>query len=542
MGAEMHPGTHEKMITCTDVSLAFGGQLLFKEVHIKFTPGNCYGLIGANGSGKSTFLKLLSKELEPDRGAVSVSDGCRISTLKQDHFEFDDLSVIDTVMRGNEELFEVAAEKDALYTKTDFTDEDGMRAAELEARFAEMNGWEAESEAAALLAGLGIDTSYLEKKMAVLTGPEKVKVLLARALFGSPEILLLDEPTNHLDVKSVVWLENFLLRFQNTVIVVSHDRHFLNKVCTHIADIDYGKITPYAGNYMFWRQTAELAAQLRANQKKKDEEKAKELKAFIQRFSANASKSKQATSRQKQLEKLELDDLPVSSRKYPFVEFRPDREAGKDILRVENLSKTVDGEPVLQNVSFTIYKGDKAVFLCRHDLAVKTLFQILMSEETADNGSFTWGVTTTQSYFPSDNAKFFENETLNLITWLRQYSRDETESFLRGYLGKMLFSGDEALKQTHVLSGGERVRCMLAKMMLSGANVLLLDEPTNHLDLESITAVNDGLIRFPGTVLFSSRDHQFIDTVSTRIIDLDNIEGSAGATSYDAYLGLMDSL
>ncbi len=526
------------MITTTDVSLSFGGQLLFKEVNIKFTPGNCYGLIGANGSGKSTFLKLLSKELEPDRGAVNVAKDCRISVLKQDHFAFEQETVLDTVMNGNPELFEVMAAKDALYAKPDFTDEDGIAAAELEARFAEMNGWEAESEAATLLAGLSIGPSTLEKRMADLTGPEKVKVLLARALFGSPGVLLLDEPTNHLDIKSIVWLENFLYRFPNTVIVVSHDRHFLNKVCTHIADIDYGQITAYAGNYMFWRKSSELARELRANQKKKDEEKAKELKAFIQRFSANASKSKQATSRQKQLDRLCLDDLPASSRKYPFVDFRPAREAGKDILRVENLCKSVNGEPVLSEITFTVNKGDKIVFLCRNDIAIKTLFQVLVEEIAPDSGRFTWGVTTTQAYFPGDNAAYFDDTDMTLIEWLGQYSRDETESFLRGYLGKMLFSGDDALKRTSVLSGGERVRCMLARMMLSEANVLLLDEPTNHLDLESITAVNDGLIRYPGTVLFTSRDHQFIDTVSTRIIDLDDIAGSAAAASYDDYIGL----
>ncbi len=525
------------MISTTDVSLGFGGQLLFKEVNIRFTPGNCYGLIGANGSGKSTFIKLLSGEIEPDSGVVHIGPGCRLSVLKQDHFEFDDRVVIDTVMMGNERLYEVMARKDALYAKENFSEEDGMLAATLEEQFAEMNGWEADAEAATLLAGLGIGKTYLNKKMKELSGPEKVKVLLARALFGSPDILLLDEPTNHLDIKAIVWLENFLYRFSNTVIVVSHDRHFLNKVCTHIADIDYGQITTYAGNYAFWRKSAELAQSLRANQKKKDEEKAKDLKAFIQRFSANASKSKQATSRQKQLEKLELDDLPVSSRKYPFIDFIPDREAGKDILRVEGLTKSVDGVNVLDNVTFTLNKGDKAVVLCQNDIAVRTLFQLLMEEETPDAGTFTWGVTTTQSYFPSDNSRYFDDKETDLITWLRPYAKEEFESYLRGFLGKVLFSGDDALKKTSVLSGGERVRCMLARMMLGGANVLLLDEPTNHLDLESITSLNEGLIRFKGSMLFASRDHQFIQTVANRVIDLDDVASSSHATSYDEYAG-----
>ena len=538
-GGHLKRTEQDIMIHTTDVSLSFGGQLLFKEVNIKFTPGNCYGLIGANGSGKSTFLKLLCGELEPDSGQVHVDAKSRISQLKQDHFAFDDLTVIDTVMRGNARLFQIMEEKDAIYAKPDFSDEDGMRAAELEEEFADMNGWEAESEAGALLAGLEIDDVWHDCKMAELTGPQKVKVLLARALFGNPDILLLDEPTNHLDIKSIMWLEDFLYRFTNTVIVVSHDRHFLNKVCTHIADIDYGKITAYAGNYAFWRKSAELAQSLRANQKKKDEEKAKELKAFIQRFSANAAKSRQATSRQKQLEKLQLDDLPVSSRKYPFVEFKPEREAGKDILRVEGLSKTLDGVTVLDNITFTLNKGEKAVVLCKNTVAIKTLFEILMGETKADSGTYTWGVTTTQSYFPSDNATYFENgnSNMDILNWLRQYSTDEYETYLRGFLGKMLFTGDEVYKQVNVLSGGERVRCMLARMMLSSANVLLLDEPTSHLDLESITAVNDGLVRYSGSILFATHDHQFIQSVANRIIDLDDLAGSANATSYDAYSG-----
>ncbi|MBN2716524.1 MAG: ABC-F family ATP-binding cassette domain-containing protein [Deltaproteobacteria bacterium] len=525
------------MIHTTDVSLSFGGQLLFKEVNVKFTPGNCYGLIGANGSGKSTFLKMLSRELDPDSGQIHVDSKCRISQLKQDHFAFDAFTVVETVMRGNTRLYEIIEEKDAIYARPDFSEEDGMKAAALEEEFAEMNGWEAESEAAALLAGLEIDDSYHERKMSELTGPEKVKVLLARALFGNPDILLLDEPTNHLDIKSIVWLENFLFRFTNTVIVVSHDRHFLNKVCTHIADIDYGKITAYAGNYAFWRKSAELAQSLRANQKKKDEEKAKELKAFIQRFSANAAKSKQATSRQKQLEKLQLEDLPVSSRKYPFVEFKPEREAGKDILRVEGLTKQIEGDTILNNITFTLNKGEKAIVLCKNTVAIKTLFEILAGELAPDTGTFTWGVTTTKAYFPSDNAAYFNNSDLDILNWLRQYSTDEYESYLRGFLGKMLFTGDDVYKKVNVLSGGERVRCMFARMMLSGANVLMLDEPTNHLDLESITAVNEGLIRYTGSVLFATHDHQFIQTVANRIIDLDDLSGSAGASSYDAYTG-----
>lgn len=525
------------MIHTTDVSLSFGGQLLFKEANIKFTPGNCYGLIGANGSGKSTFLKLLSKELEPDSGEVHVDSKCRISQLKQDHFAYEEFTVLETVMMGNARLYEIMEQKDAIYAIENFSEADGMRAAELEEEFNDMNGWEAESEAATLLAGLDIGELFHGKKMAELTGPEKVKVLLARALFGNPDILLLDEPTNHLDIKAIVWLENFLFRFSNTVIVVSHDRHFLNKVCTHIADIDFGKITAYAGNYAFWRKSAELATSLRENQKKKDDEKAKDLRAFIQRFSANASKSKQATSRQKQLEKLQLDDLPVSSRKYPFIDFKPDREAGKDILRVEGLSKKIEGETLLDNVTFTINKGDKAVILSKNTVATKTLFDILMGKLDADSGSFTWGVTTTQSYLPSDNAAFFDNSNMDIINWLRQYSTDEYETYLRGFLGKVLFTGDDVYKKVSVLSGGEKVRCMFARLMLSGANMLLLDEPTNHLDLESITAVNEGIIRYKGTALFSTHDHQFIQTVANRVIDLDDLAGSMNATSYDDYAG-----
>jgi len=526
------------MIRTHDVSLNFGGQKLFNEVNIAFTPGNCYGLIGANGAGKSTFLKLLSKDLETQSGSIEIDPGLRLSTLKQDHFAYDEFTVLNTVLKGNEVLYALMEEKDALYEKEDFNDEDGIRASILEEQFAEMNGWESESEAASMLAGLHLDRSYLDMKMSELTGGEKVKVLLAQALFGNPDILLLDEPTNHLDIRSIMWLEEFLLAFQNTVIVVSHDRHFLNKVCTHIADIDFGKITSYPGNYNFWRKSTELAQQLRANQNKKSEEKARELKAFIQRFSANASKSKQATSRQKQLEKLDIVDIPVSTRKYPFVHFTPDREAGKDILKVEGLSKTIEGVKILDQISFTIHKGDKVVFQSDSDLAKTTLFHILMGEMEPDAGNYTWGVTTSQSYLKKDNSGFFEDKDMILIDWLRQYSTDEDNTFLRGFLGKMLFSGEEALKKIHVLSGGEKVRCMLSKMMLSGANVLILDGPTNHLDLESITAVNDGLIRFKGTILFTSYDHQFIQTVANRIIRIDTRIVYDETISFDEYLKL----
>ena len=526
------------MITVNNVSLNFGGQKLFVDVDIKFTPGNCYGLIGANGSGKSTFLKLLSGDLDIQSGSIDIEPGRRLSTLKQDHFLYDEYTVLTTVLMGNEVLYQTMLEKDAIYLKEDFSEEDGMRASVLEEKFAEMNGWEAESEAASMLAGLHIDRSYLEKSMNELTSGEKVKVLLAQALFGNPDILLLDEPTNHLDIKSIMWLEDFLLEFKNTVIVVSHDRHFLNKVCTHIADIDFGKITAYPGNYNFWRRASELALQLRSNQNKKNEEKAKDLKSFIQRFSANASKSKQATSRQKQLEKLEIVDLPVSSRKYPYVHFTPAREAGKDILTVTGLSKSIDGIPILENINFTIHKGEKVVFVSQSDLAKTLLFQILMGETEPDSGSYTWGVTTTQSYFKKDNSEFFEKEGVILLDWLREYSDDKLDSFVRGFLGKMLFSGEEALKKTTVLSGGEKVRCMLAKMMLSGSNVLVLDGPTNHLDLESITAVNDGLTRYTGTILFTSHDHQFIQTVADRIIKIDTTVTYDEHISFDEYLEL----
>ncbi|GAK52722.1 putative ABC transporter, ATP-binding protein [Candidatus Moduliflexus flocculans] len=526
------------MISTNNIGLTYGGKKLFEHVTIKFTPGNCYGLIGANGSGKSTFLKLLSGEIETQVGTVDITPGDRISVLKQDHFQFDEFTVLHTVLMGNKKLYDVMIEKDQLYLKQYFSDADGIRASELETEFAEMNGWEAESEAATILAGLGLGAEYLDQKMGALTGSEKVKVLLAQALFGTPDILLLDEPTNHLDIKAITWLENFLLDFEQTVIVVSHDRHFLNKVCTHIADIDFGKITVYAGNYDFWRMSSELAQTLRSNQKKRDEEKAKELLAFIYRFRANVAKSKQATSRQKQLEKLQLDDLPVSSRKYPYVHFAPNREAGKDVLRVEGLSKTIDGVKLIDNLSFTINKGDKVIFLTENDLATTTLFQLLAGELEPDAGKIFWGVTITHAYLPRDNSKYFDGQDVTLLDWVRPYSPDQYETFLRGYLGKMLFSGDDALKKAHVLSGGERVRCMLIRMMLSGANVLLLDNPTSHLDLESITALNDGLIRFNGTILFTSHDHEFNQTVANRVIDLDANMVKENHFTYDSYLGL----
>jgi len=528
------------MISTSNLSLSFGGRKLFDEVNIKFTPGNCYGLIGANGAGKSTFLKILSGEMEVQAGNIVIPAGQRLSMLKQDHFAFDEFQVLQTVLMGNQRLFQVLSEKDAIYAKEDFSDADGIRASELEAEFAEMNGWEAESEAAIILSGLGIDESFLTRQMSELTGAEKVKILLAQALFGAPDILLLDEPTNHLDIMAIDWLERFLLDFKNTVVVVSHDRHFLNKVCTHIADIDFGKITSFVGNYDFWRKSSELAMHLRSNEKKKSEEKANELKAFIQKFSANASKAKQATSRQKQLEKLQLVDLPISTRKYPFVQFDSDREAGKDLLTVDQISKTIEGVKVLDNISFQVRKGEKIIFLGDNDLAKTTLFQILMGETEADSGSYTWGVTTKQTYFPSDNAKYFAGGELNLVDWLRQYSKEKDITFIRGFLGKMLFSGEEALKKTNVLSGGERVRCMLSKMMLSGANVLVLDGPTSHLDLESITAVNDGLIRFKGTILFTSHDHEFVQTIANRVIDIKKgkLVGDHH-TTYDKYLGIV---
>jgi len=525
------------MITVSNVSLRYGDRKLFEDVNIKFTPGNCYGLIGANGAGKSTFLKILSGEIEPQTGSVTLGPNERLAVLKQNHFEYEEYEVLKTVIMGHARLYEIMQEKDAIYMKEDFTDEDGMRAAELEGEFAELNGWEAESEAAILLNGLGITEDLHYKKMADLSGSEKVKVLLAQALFGKPDVLLLDEPTNHLDIKAIQWLEEFLINFENTVIVVSHDRHFLNKVCTHIADLDYGKIQIYVGNYDFWYESSQLALKMQQDANKKKEEKIKELQSFIARFSANASKSRQATSRKKLLEKITLDDIKPSSRRYPYVGFTPDREIGNDLLRVEGLTKTIDGVKVLDNINFIMNKNDKIALVGTNELAKTTLFKILTGEMEPDSGSFKWGVTTSQAYFPKDNSVYFDNCELNLVEWLRQFSpKDESESFLRGFLGRMLFSGEEVLKKASVLSGGEKVRCMLSKMMLSGANVLLLDEPTNHLDLESITALNNGLINFKGSVIFASHDHQFIQTIANRIIELTPNGMIDKQMTYDEYL------
>ncbi len=531
------------MISTSQISLRFGGRKLFEDVNVKFTPGNCYGLIGANGAGKSTFLKILSKEIEPNTGEVILPGDKRLSILKQDHYAFDEVTVLKTVLMGNHKLFQIMEEKEELYAKPDFSDADGERASDLEMKFAELNGWEAESEAATMLAGLGILESIHSKKMKELSGSEKVKVLLAQSLFGQPDVLLLDEPTNHLDIYAIKWLEEFLFNFKNTVIVVSHDRYFLNKVCTHIADIDFGKVTTYTGNYDFWLQASELNQRLLSDQNKKSSDKAEELKAFIARFSANASKSRQASSRQKQLEKLSFVDMPASTRKRPFVGFEPAREAGQDILSVEKINYTLNGEKLLNNVSFQMKKTDKIILLGRNDLAKTALLDVLAGHKIADSGSFNWGITTIQSYFPADNSQYFEKDPMTLVDWLRQYSAQKEETFIRGFLGKMLFGGNEALKMSNVLSGGEKVRCMLAKMMLSGANVLMLDGPTNHLDLESITAVNDGIKRFKGAVLFTCHDHEFIQTVANRVIEL----GTDGSilddryVTYDEYLEMQSA-
>lgn len=523
------------MITVTNVTLRYGKRALFEDVNIKFTPGNCYGLIGANGAGKSTFLKILSGELEPNTGEVSITPGERMAVLKQNHFEYEEVDVLKTVIKGHARLFQIMEEKDALYAKPDFSEEDGMRAAELEGEFQDLDGWQAESDAAELLIGLGIPKDLHDLKMKELDGNQKVRVLLAQALFGNPNILLLDEPTNHLNIESINWLENFLAKFEGTVIVVSHDRHFLNQVCTHIADIDFSKIQLYVGNYDFWYESSQLALKLVREANKKTEEKRKELEEFIRRFSANASKSKQATSRKKTLEKLQLEDIKPSTRKYPFIKFTPEREAGKQLLTVDRISKTVDGQPVLNNISFTVNKGDKIAFVGPNGIAKSTLFQILMGEIEADSGEFSWGITTTQGYFPKDNSSYFDTD-VNLVDWLRPYSKDQDESYLRGFLGRMLFSGEEALKKSSVLSGGEKVRCMLSKMMMTGGNVLILDEPTNHLDLESITALNNGLIDFDGTILFVSHDHQFVQTVANRIIEITPNGLIDKSITYDEFL------
>ena len=523
------------MISANNVTLRFGKKALFEDVNIKFTEGNCYGLIGANGAGKSTFLKILSGEIETTKGDVTMNAGERLSVLQQDHFKYYDYTVLDTVIMGNKRLYEVMKEKEEIYAKPDFSDEDGARVADLEAEFAEMNGWEAESDAATLLNGLGVGTDYHYKQMVELEDTLKVKVLLAQALFGNPDVLLLDEPTNHLDLDAIAWLEEFLINFENTVIVVSHDRYFLNKVCTHIADIDYGKIQLYAGNYDFWYESSQLMIKQMKEANKKKEEKIKELQEFIQRFSANASKSKQATSRKRALEKIELDEMRPSSRKYPYIDFRPNREIGNEVLTVENLTKTVDGEKVLDNISFTIGREDKVAFVGPNTLATTMLFKILVGEEEPDSGSYKWGVTTSQGYFPKDNTKEFDND-LTIVDWLTQFSEEKDPTYVRGFLGRMLFAGDDGVKKVKVLSGGEKVRCLLSKMMIMGSNVLVLDEPTNHLDMESITALNNGLIKFPGVILFSSQDHQFIQTTANRIMEITATGLIDKMTTYDEYL------
>ncbi|NSV79461.1 ABC-F family ATP-binding cassette domain-containing protein [Enterococcus faecalis] len=526
------------MITVNDVSLQFPDRKLFEEVNIKFTPGNCYGLIGANGAGKSTFLKILSGEIQPTTGVVSMGPNERLATLKQNHFDYEDYTVLETVIMGHKRLYEVMKEKDAIYMKEDFSDEDGLRAAELEGEFAELDGWEAEPEAAVLLQGLNIPEELHDQKMSELTAGQKVKVLLAQSLFGKPDVLLLDEPTNGLDTRSINWLEEFLINFENTVIVVSHDRHFLNKVCTHMADLDFSKIKLYVGNYDFWLESSQLATKLQAQSNAKKEEQIKELQDFIARFSANASKSKQATSRKKMLDKITLDDIQPSSRRYPFVGFTPEREIGNDLLQVENVSVKIDGKKILDNISFNLTKDDKVAFIADSDITTTTLFKVIMGEITPDTGSVRWGVTTSQAYLPKDNSKDFE-EPLTILDWLRQFAGKEEDdnTFLRSFLGRMLFSGEEVLKPVNVLSGGEKVRVMLSKLMLSKANVLVLDDPTNHLDLESITALNDGLMAFTGSILFASHDHQFIQTLANRIIAVsDKGVIDRAETTYDEFL------
>ena len=524
------------MISANNITLRLGKKALFEDVNIKFTEGNCYGLIGANGAGKSTFLKILSGELESTSGEIVITPGQRLSFLKQDHFQYDEYPVLDTVIMGNERLYQIMKEKEAIYAKEDFTDEDGIRASELEAEFADMNGWEAESDAATLLNGLGIETDYHYSMMKDLTGAQKVKVLLAQALFGNPDILLLDEPTNHLDLDAIAWLEEFLINFENTVIVVSHDRYFLNKVCTHIADIDYGKIQLYAGNYDFWYESSQLLIRQMKEANKKKEEKIKELQEFISRFSANASKSRQATSRKKALEKIQLEEIRPSSRKYPYIDFRPNREIGNEVLTVEGISKTIDGVKVLDNVSFIMGHDDKIAFVGSNEFAKTTLFRILAGEIEPDEGTYKWGVTTSQAYFPKDNTREFDNDD-TIVDWLTQYSEIKDATYVRGFLGRMLFAGEDGVKKVRVLSGGEKVRCMLSKLMISGANVLILDEPTDHLDMESIPALNNGLIKFPGVLLFSSRDHQIVQTTANRIIEImPNGSIIDKITTYDEYL------
>ena len=524
------------MISANNITLRVGKKALFEDVNIKFTEGNCYGLIGANGAGKSTFLKILSGQLEPTNGDIVITPGQRLSFLQQDHFKYDTYPVLDTVIMGNARLYDIMKEKEDIYAKEDFTDEDGIRASELEGEFAEMNGWEAESDAATLLNGLGIETELHYTLMSELTGSQKVKVLLAQALFGNPDILLLDEPTNHLDLPAIEWLEEFLINFENTIIVVSHDRYFLNKVCTHTADIDYGKIQLYAGNYDFWFESSQLLIKQMKEANKKKEEKIKELQEFISRFSANASKSKQATSRKRALEKIQLDEMRPSSRKYPYIDFRPNREIGNEVLMVENLSKTIDGVKVLDNISFTLGHDDKVAFVGANEQAITTFFKILMGEMEPDEGNYKWGVTTSQAYFPKDNTAEFDND-LTITDWLTQYSEIKDATYVRGFLGRMLFPGEDGVKRVRVLSGGEKVRCLLSKMMISGANILLLDEPTNHLDMESITALNNGLIKFPGVILFTSHDHQFVQTTANRIMEiLPDGKLIDKITTYDEYL------
>ncbi|MCI9211804.1 ATP-binding cassette domain-containing protein [Schaedlerella arabinosiphila] len=524
------------MISANNITLRVGKKALFEEVNIKFTEGNCYGIIGANGAGKSTFLRILSGQLEPTNGEIAISPGERLSFLQQDQSKYDDYPVLDTVIMGNARLYEIMKEKDAIYAKEDFTDEDGIKASELEGEFATMNGWEAESDAASLLNGLGIDTELHDKLVKDLTGPEKVKVLLAQALFGNPDILLLDEPTNHLDLDAIAWLEEFLINFENTVIVVSHDRYFLNKVCTQIADIDYGKIQLYAGNYDFWYESSQLLIRQMKEANKKKEEKIKELQEFISRFSANASKSKQATSRKRALEKIQLDEIKPSSRKYPYIDFRPNREIGNEVLAVEGLSKTIDGEKILDNLTFTLGHDDKVAFVGSNELAKTVLFKILIGEMEPDEGTYKWGITTSQAYFPKDFGEEFDSD-YTITEWLTQYSENKDVTYVRGFLGRMLFGGEDGVKRLKVLSGGEKVRCLLSKMMISGANVLLFDEPTNHLDMEAITSLNNGMIKFPGVLLFTSRDHQIVQTTANRIMEI--VPGGRlidKITTYDEYL------